>query len=264
MFDLRDLAFNFYESDAVKLFKKVRKLAKPSFQVPESIKEEIEKYLKVTEEYCTTELTIGKDRYYRARKHDFDQLKNFSKTNMGSPKPELAGFGRAQMAGISVLYLADSPETAISEVKPDVGELLTVGIFKLASKAKTKIIDLTGLSLPKDPLVIHRKIQNGELWRNMSTLRDLSTNAFSGPVHPRDPRAYYAHALWVQLLQERGYDGVAYRSAVNPEGKCFAFFDEAKFECTQTQLHKVEAVKLTAKRIKLSKLDKQYLAKKKD
>lgn len=156
MIDLKDLAFSFHESHAVKLFKKVRKLAKPSFEVPESIKDEIERYLKVTEEYCNSELIIGKDRYYRAHKHDFDQLKNFSKKNMGPPSPELASIGRAQMAGVSVLYLAD-----------------------------------------------------------------------------------------------------------NPKGKCFAFFDQTRFQCTQTRLHKVKSVQVKAERMVLSKLDKRYLAKQK-
>lgn len=255
-----DLSFSFHESHAVELFKKIRKFARPSFEVPESIKDDIEKYLKVTEEYCTSELTIGKDRYYRARKHDFDQLKNFSKKNMGPPSPDIASIGRAQMAGVSVLYLADSPETAIAEVKPDVGELITVGVFKLVSKAKIKIIDLTKIRSPENPVEKFRKQLNGDFLRDYFALQDLSVNAFSGPVHPRDPRAYYAHAMWVQLLHRRGYDGVAYRSAVHANGTCFAVFDQSKFQCTQTHLHKVEAIKVEATRMKLSKLDKQYIA----
>lgn len=78
------------------------------------------------------------------------------------------------MAGVSVLYLADSPETAIAEVKPDVEELITVGVFKLVSKAKTKIIDLTNIRSPEDPVEKFRKQLNGDFLRDYFALQDLS------------------------------------------------------------------------------------------
>lgn len=65
--------------------------------------------------------------FYRAR--ICKDSKGFKPKEMGSPPSEVATAGRANPEGISCLYLADSVETVLREVRAGVYDYVTVGKF---------------------------------------------------------------------------------------------------------------------------------------
>ncbi len=251
--DLKDLAYRFWESPVQKLFSEIRSSAFPRIEVPPHIAEQLDKRLVSAARVCTSQWDSSQLVLYRARKNDYGQLEKFASADMGPPPADGASAGRAQPAGVAMLYLADTVQTAIAEVKPDVGEYLTVGTFRVKSGSTLKVLDLTQFdtALLSAPL------------REQSDLIGLSRHAFSAPVHPGDPRKYHAHAYFVQKVRDLGYDGIGYQSAVQEKGRCFAFFDSSHFRCTQTRLHQALSVSVRSERVNFSLLEKQHIAKQK-
>ena len=131
------------------------------------------------------------------------------------PLEDRAKEGRANPAGIPVLYLASCQQTAISEVRPWIGTELSVAQFKIAR-------DLKALDLSRG---------HGELWIGHVTLKQITKsgivdpeakekavwieidNAFSRPVRHSDDVAYYAPTqILAELFRDAGYDAIVYRS----------------------------------------------------
>lgn len=249
--ELKDLAFRFYESPIENIFNEIRLSAFPRIEAPEIFSEKLRQHLNFAKEFCTHEWGSNLI-FYRARKNNYGQLKKFWPSKMGPPDAHIASAGRAQPAGVAMLYVADSEPTAIAEVRPEVGEYVTTGKFKIKPEKKLKVLDLTRF--------------NRELLKYPSEEIDglikLSRNAFSAPAHPNDPKKYYAHAYFVQMVRDLGYDGIGYASAVNINGRCFAFFDANKLKCTRTSLHEVDSVSISSKKVIYSPEEKKYIAQK--
>lgn len=240
--DIKDQAFRFYKSPVEELFDEIRSSAFPRIEVPESIVERLGQHLNVAAKFCTSKWDDKHSILYRARKNNYGQLKRFMPSEMGPPEAHVASAGRAQPAGVAVLYVADTAPTAIAEVRPEVGEYVTTGTFRIKIGKKLKVLDLTRFGI--------RELINSFEEKEISILINLSRRAFSAQAHPNDPTKYYAHAYFVQMVRDLGYNGIGYESAVNRNGRCFAFFDANKFICTRTSLHQVKSVSIASDRVK--------------
>ena len=144
------------------------------------------------------------------------------------PLEDRAKEGRANPAGIPVLYLASCQQTAISEVRPWIGTELSLAQFKIAR-------DLKALDLSRG---------HGEFWIGHVTLKQITKsgivdpeakekavwikidNAFSRPVRHSDDVAYYAPTqILAELFRDAGYDAIAYRSQFGEKGYNIALFN---------------------------------------
>jgi len=244
------MEYRFYQSPVEKLFNGIRSSVTPRLAVNAGLSIELEKHLHLAAKLHTFEWDSSHPLLYRARKNKFGQLWAFKATDMGPPDSDRASAGRAQLAGVAMLYLADNALTAISEVKPDKGQYVTVGSFRVQPEKKLKVLDLTRF----------RDEAYSASSSDVLKLIDLSRYAFSAPVHPEQPRKYHAQAYFVQTVGDLGFDGVGYASAVHSKGRCFAFFDSKNFKCTRTHLHEVKSVSVLAKRPKFSVTDKRHIA----
>lgn len=117
--------------------------------------------------------------------------------------------GRANPKGIPVLYLSDDKDTAMSEVRPWMGAIITVSRFR--TKNKLSVIDCsTGTYKRK----LHfenpsPEIREKEVWASINA-------AFSKPVDKSDNIAEYAPTqILAELFRENGFDGIAYKSSLN-------------------------------------------------
>ena len=92
-------------------------------------------------EYCLQideVIPVDKRRFYRGR--IARNGKGYSPHEMGAPPPEKAVDGRANSAGISRLYLTDSRETTLHEIRAAEYDYVTIGTFKL--QRPIKVVDL--------------------------------------------------------------------------------------------------------------------------
>lgn len=246
--ELNDLKYRFYQSPVEKIFAKIRSSAFPRIETSDEIAKELKRYLDLAGKYCDFSWDLDGPALYRARKNDYDQFKEFPPSEMGAPDANLASDGRAQPAGVSLLYVADTVPTAIAEVRPEIGEYVTIGEFRIKSGYRLKVLDLTRFHAPNN------------CDKDIFCLIDLSRRAFSGSVHPKDPKKYYAHQYFVQMVRDLSYDGIGYESAVNQGGRCFAFFDAKGFECEKTLLYQVNSVSVISTKVEFSSIEKEYLA----
>lgn len=135
------------------------------------------------------------------------------------PLRDRAKEGRANPKGIPCLYAATNRETALAEVRPWIGSLISVGQFKV--QRTLRVVNCT----------IHRKgyrVYSGEEpcsgEREESVWCDIDA-AFARPVSVSDDLADYATTQVIaELFKVHGFDGVAYASSLG-SGHNLAIFD---------------------------------------
>lgn len=158
------------------------------------------------------------------------------------PLVDAASEGRANPKGIPRLYLADNRNTAIAEVRPWIGSLVSVGYFKT-------VRDLVIVDCRDDAGKAHFYLEGepGAEERQAAVWSDVAA-AFRAPVQRTDDRAEYAPTqIIVEQFQDLGYDGVIYGSAFGSAGSNLVLFDAGAAELVSTELHEVKGVTLDTK-----------------
>ncbi|MBZ9857071.1 RES family NAD+ phosphorylase [Mesorhizobium sp. CA13] len=143
------------------------------------------------------------------------------------PRIDQATEGRANPAGISVLYLGTTTRSAISEVRPWIGAWVSVAQFKI--RRSLKALDLSrghGRSsfsevgfhhLGTEPL--NRERKEKAVWIDID-------NAFSRPVTLSDDAADYVPTqILSELFRDAGYDAIVYKSQFGEEGFNIVLFN---------------------------------------
>lgn len=149
-----------------------------------------------------------------------------------------ASEGRANTSGIPVLYLATQKETAIMEVRPWIGSLVSIAQFGTAKNLK--ILDFSK--------------ETGEfadsLWIETPTDEDIEkaiwldiSNSFSKPV-TREPAQteYIPTQILSELFSSIGVDGIAYQSNFGEGGYNVALFDLDAANLMNCGLHSVKGI----------------------
>lgn len=151
------------------------------------------------------------------------------------PRPHLAQEGRANAAGIPMLYCAMSETTAISEVRPWIGALVSVAQFKVLRRLKA--LDLSrGHGQTSFGAITFSHILGEEkpdaARKEKAVWIDID-NAFSRPVTRTDDAADYAPTqILAELFRNAGYDGLVYRSQFGDnEEKGMKGYNVVLFNC---------------------------------
>nr|WP_256436979.1 RES family NAD+ phosphorylase [Ensifer sp. ENS09] len=168
------------------------------------------------------------------------------------PQERRASEGRANSVGIPVLYLATSPETAVSETRPWVGAQVSVGTFEVTR-------DLTIVNFTHEgPTGAFRKLGLDGIFgeRKPSTeqitdavLADID-DAFSRPVSREDSSAadYAPTQILTELFKDAGYDGIAYNSHFKG-GHNVALFDVEAARLRVCAPYEVKEVQIAIKQV---------------
>ncbi len=157
---------------------------------------------------------------------------------LGAPGPENAVAGRANSVGIPVFYGAMSEGTAKREVRPAVGAHVWVAEWR--PRAPGKVAKLSNVPYLRSPFGL------GDIAAELekrSFLRAVSS-ALSVPVSPHEERFRYVPTQYVvEVIKDAGYDGVAYASSQDPNGRNIVLFDPSCLRCTSNRrLVKAESV----------------------
>ena len=159
------------------------------------------------------------------------------------PDADFVGDGRVNARGIPVLYLANSKDAAMAEVRPWVGSYISLALFKTMR-------DQTVIDCSKDKRIFPN-------WLLTRTAPELSAerkeeiawgeinHALSRPVTPDDPSTEYVPTqILAETFRAHGYDGIAYRSLLGT-GHNIALFDCGAAELVTCGLYETNAVKFT-------------------
>lgn len=150
-----------------------------------------------------------------------------------SPTP---GDGRLNRAGKPVLYLGSKAYTALAEIRPHPGHYVSIGGFETLEDLR--IADF-------DPDIADFATSDVRL--DQYAIVQVFDRMMSTPVTPDDKASYRLTQLLAEILTDRGYDGVQYRSSVS-DGVNVCLFDPAKaaFIDGHSEVRFVEAVSYDA------------------
>jgi hypothetical protein len=187
-------------------------------------------------EHLEVELEPGP--YFRAR---IQANSPFGADEMGMPPVDQCGNGRANPAGIPFLYIASDAATALAEVRPHPGDVVSVGQFILSrKKAVVDLRDPRGSISPfgKDENVLRA------LRQDLVFLQKLSDD-LAKPYQPRMAHLEYLPTQYLcEFIKKAEYSGVVYRSAVG-DGTNYVLFNEDDFVCNSVSSLSVMAIKVT-------------------
>jgi RES domain len=153
----------------------------------------------------------------------------FPIAQMGRPPKDLVKGGRANPFGISYLYTASDSTTAISEVRPHVGDFVSVARYELNRRAV--LLDLRNPRKTVSPF----EISEADLLRMLNELSYLCKlgEQLSKPVLPREADLEYLPSQYLcEFIKHLKYDGVIYNSSVAP-GFNVAFFTDDSLTPTE-------------------------------
>jgi RES domain-containing protein len=154
------------------------------------------------------------------------------------PMRDRACEGRANAKGIPCLYLATHEETAVAEVRPWVG-----AIVSLAQLKTTRVLRFINCTVDDPRNMIYFQEPSAEE-RERAVWGDVD-RAFARPVEIDDDTANYAPTqVMAEAFREQGFDGVAYRSSLGP-GHNIAVFDLDAARIASCSIVNVKTVQIT-------------------
>lgn len=151
------------------------------------------------------------------------------------PLSNSASEGRANPKGIPYLYVATDKETAMSEVRPSLGALLSVGRFE-----PTRELNIIDFSVHQGKMKIFHKEPDEE--KRTEAVWTAMDNAFSIPTSNTDFNSDYVPTqIIAELIKSLGYDGIAYKSSL-ANGHNIALFDLDMAKISECSIYKVNKV----------------------
>lgn len=157
---------------------------------------------------------------------------------MGAPPPEkVKKPGRVNRRGESVLYTADQERTAVAEMRPALGNLLTIA--KIEPAKTLRILDLVK---PVDHLNPFTN-ESISYWMEFHGLMLAFADSLSKPLERSDDYSDYIPCQCLShYVRDSGFDGIRYPSAMAPEGSNVVVFDPNAATPTETKLIRVTDV----------------------
>jgi hypothetical protein len=176
-------------------------------------------------------------RWYRARIQTGDAP--FDIAEMGAPSKRIATHGRANPAGIPYLYLASTLLTAISEIRPQTGEVACVADFR--ARDGLVLVDLRNPRRMVSPFVLGGAADIERMRSDLPFLERLG-NELTRPVPPQAAAIDYTPSQYLcEFIKKSGYQGVIYRSSAG-DGINLALFNPALATPGQVSRYRVTRV----------------------
>lgn len=172
--------------------------------------------------------------FYRARIWKSD--KKFICDDMWAPPPYKASAGRANPEGISCLYLANSVDTALHEIRARVHDRASVAKFKL--KSDIEVVDLAAI----DKISPFQEIDINLLAYNYIHLKHISSD-ISKPLRRHDSPLDYLPTQYISdFIKSEGFSGIEYKSTMFFNGLNLAIFDQSLFECVDVKAYDINSI----------------------
>lgn len=165
--------------------------------------------------------------------------KGFNKNEMGAPPECEATGGRINPAGIAVLYLSDSKETTLHEIRAGIFDFVTVGCFEL--QQDIEIINLAGVDSISPFIGIDYGFDFIQYAVNVEALR-LIAQEIAKPLRNDNPFDYIPTQYISDYIRSKGYAGIEYKSTLHRGGVNLAVVDPILFKCIDTSVHEIKSI----------------------
>lgn len=161
--------------------------------------------------------------FHRARlidtAHTKERILLNPKKELDKPPQRYAGYSRFSPSGISYIYLAESLNTALVEIRSSVGQESAYGKFELS--AGLKIIDLR-----KRALLEYLDWFNEDFSSSQYCFLSAFTKDIAQPVSESDKLIDYVPTQIIsEFIWSKGYDGFLYDSSLSRSGYNLVVFE---------------------------------------
>lgn len=146
------------------------------------------------------------------------------------PNPDMIRDGRSNAKFIRFLYMAESPTTAVFEVRPILYSAVNVAGIEVKEKLSIANIAVDIDMNPKNEKSVDE-------W-----LLGFVQSAFSSPTNNQDD--YIASQIIAEYLRHLGYDGIRYASSLHRGGFNLTVFDVSKCEAVFSTDMRLENIKM--------------------
>jgi hypothetical protein len=151
---------------------------------------------------------------------------------IGAPPPLLAGNGRLNRTGVSMLYLATDVYTAVAEIRPHPGHHVSIGGFR--STQNLKLADF-------NPDI--SKFSSSDIRLDLFALIQAFDRLMSRPITPEEKHHYLLTQLLSEVLIKKGFDGVRYRSSLSKGSNiCIFYPDRFTFDPSVSEVRSIRRV----------------------
>lgn len=168
--------------------------------------------------------------FFRSRIcHDESGLKP---REMGPPPEDKAKAGRVNPEGISILYLSDSKDTTLYEIRAGLYDYVTVGRFKLQKNIDViNLADIVNISPFIGEIAGFDFLQYAVNIQNLKMIGE----EIAKPLRNDNSLDYLPTQYISDFIRSQGYDGIEYISTLHKNGVNLAVFDSSLFKCTKTE-----------------------------
>ena len=170
------------------------------------------------------------------------------KEKMGKPPLGRSTQGRANPIGISYLYVASDIKTAISEIRPHKGALVTVAKIKLPDNLK--FLDIRSPKNTISPFSFSDNVLEA-LYKDLDLLERFGEE-LSKPVLPQEADMEYLSSQYLcEMIKHYGFTGLLYKSSVG-EGFNIVIFDNVELDFLELEMYEIRNIIIDSICIKTS------------
>jgi RES domain-containing protein len=165
--------------------------------------------------------------------------KPFAGRAIGPPPADKVRPGRANAERKIVLYCADQQDTAVAEVRPALGEYVSVAQAQV--RKHLEILDLVSDPDPPNPFTD----ETVRYWIEFAELLSAFAQQLAKPIRSRDDlRDYVPSQKLAEAIEKTRVAGIRYPSAMNPGGTNVVLFDPAVAEIGASRLVEIVAARV--------------------
>ncbi|MCV2882158.1 RES family NAD+ phosphorylase [Actibacterium sp. XHP0104] len=155
------------------------------------------------------------------------------------PLQDRAMEGRANPKGVPMLYLCSNKNAAMSEVRPWIGSMISLGRF--VTTRELRLVDCSRFSAVRADVLFEKP--SIDKWPEL-VWSDID-RAFTKPVTRSDDTGeYVATQILVELFRDEGFDGISYQSAFGERSTNVALFDLDAAELISCQLFEATSINM--------------------
>jgi len=159
------------------------------------------------------------------------KLKGWSKKDSGAPPAEHIGNGRANPDHIRYLYLSEDAVTPVYEVRPIIGDTVSVAKFRLQKEVRLYDLTFDMHNIGNENVV--------ELPRLYNTIGAMFSRPYNGDAAKYLPTQYIA-----EEIKNMGFDGLRFRSSLNKDGYNVVLFNPDDCVAISSDLVEVKGIDL--------------------
>lgn len=157
------------------------------------------------------------------------KFKGYKASESGMVPANRTSSGRINPEKIRCLYMAQDPQTCIFEVRPIIGQHVSVATFNVT--ASIKIYDLSG----------ETSVQNPDDFNYDQLLLNEIQKRFSEP-NGGDTIQYVPTQYLSETIKQMGFDGLRFRSSLRVDGYNVVLFDDKKCKAVKSDLVRVDGI----------------------